>query len=1177
MNVKPLLLLVFASLVLPVAQYAQMDRGAIVGTVTDVTGAVVPGANVTATRVSTKTTFNTTSTATGDFTVPALQAGEYTLTVESAGFKTFRRSNIVVIAGGTARADATLEVGAVTESVSVVSSVAQLQSATAEVVAQVSARMVDELPLVVSGAMRSPFDLALITPEANQFGDDLTFQIGGAQGGSYGATMDGVTILTGRFNSVQWASVNTPSVDAIQEFTVESNGMKAEFGRGSGGSMSFTTRSGTNQFHGTAYEFLRNNVLDSRRFFEAQRGIYKQNDFGWSAGGPLYIPKIYDGRNRTFVFAAMEWFRNRVGATSSLASVPTPEMYQGDFSSWVNASNQLIPIYDPDTTRPDPSGTGFIRSPFAGNLVPQTRFAAFSKAVLKVVGNGGLPNAAGPRGTSAYVRNNYVNNSGSSVDPWNKYSVKADHNFGSAARVSFLYNLGEHDGPSPGPDGFPGLPVPFNAGRVGKQTSPLYRASYTHTFSPAIVNSLYGGGQDWKERNISLNALYGGDWEQKGVCLKGVFDCKANFPQFTFSDFASWGGIAGDGSENTAYSVGDDLNITRGAHTFKMGYLYERLHYNGWGRANLSGVVDFNRLTTSVPGNANINTGGGNAFAAFLLGQAYGGATENDRYLGQQWLSHGWYFQDDWKIGRRLTVNIGFRYEFTQPPLERDDKWSDFTPDRPNPGATRADGSMLRGALRFAGFGEGRENSRTLVPGWHRGVAPRLGLAYQLDSETVLRASAGIYNGIVKTSSGSAHFEGATVRYFTSSANNGVTPAFLVDQGLPDFRRPPFIYPEFANGGDMSYWDGEAVRLPQNYQYTFSVQRQLRESWVVEAAYNGNVGAHLMSTVKNINQQPWNLMEKYGRDVLLARLDSDMARNAGITAPYVQIFKDFGSGVSVAQALRPYPQYRRLATATGQGDKSGHSTYHAMVLKADKRFSSGSTFQGSYALSKILTDSSDFYDYDLLTQDNNNRRLEKALSVLDRTHNFKFSYILDLPFGKGRRWLTSGPAGAIAGGWRISGIQLYTSGAPLSLSNANTFPIDSFRQSALYMDQVRTYEGWVVKQDNPDWRGNSRYFQPASFFGEQSALKLGRTRPGDATRYNPKARYQWDLVENFSIARSFAVTEAIKLDFRAEAFNMFNRSRFGVSSANVTSPTFGVVNGTINQPRRVQFGLKLYW
>jgi len=1164
-----------AFLVLASVQWGQTDRGSIVGVVTDGTGAVVPGASVSATHSATNTTLKTVTTTTGNFALPALQPGDYVLVIEAPGFKTLRRTNVVVVASGTTRADATLEVGALSESVEVVGTAAQLQTASAQVVSQVSTQMIDQLPLVVAGAMRSPFDLALLTPEANQHGGDHTFQVGGAQGGAYGATMDGITILTNRFNSVQWASVNTPSVEAIQEFAVESGGMRAEFGRGSGGSVSFATRSGTNQFHGTAYQFLRNNALDCRRFFEPQRGIYKQHDFGWSAGGPLYFPKLYDGRNRTFLFASMEWFRNRVGATSTLLSVPTPEMYRGDFTKWVDTRDRLIPIYDPVTTRPNPAGSGFIRDPFPGNLVPQARFAEFTKSLLKVIGEGPVPNAAGAPGTSAYVRNNFLNATGSSIDPWNKYSVRVDHHFSDAVRVAFLYNLGEHLGPAPGPDGFPGLPVPFNTGRAGKQTSPLYRVNYTHTLSATTVNTLYAGGQDWKEKNVGLNV--GTNWKEKGICLKGAWDCSLNFPMITFDDFASWGGIGGDGSENTVYSVRDDLSLVRGSHTLKMGYLWERLHYNGWGRANIAGVVDYRRLSTSVPGNNDINTGGGNAFAAFLLGHAYGGATENDRFLGQQWRSHAAYFQDDWQLRRRLTLNVGVRYEFTLPPLERDDKWSDFTPDRANPGATRPDGTKLPGALRFAGFGPGRENRRTLVPGYFRGIGPRLGLAYQIGSRTVLRAAGGIYYGVVKTSSGSAHFEGAFVRFFTSSTNSGVTPAFLADDGLPQFRRPPFVEPEFANGGDVSYWDGEAVRLPENYQYTLSLQRQVGESWLFEAAYNGNVGAHLMALVKNPNQQPWDLMEKYGRDTLLARLDSAAARSAGIAAPYQEIFKDFGSGVSVAQALRPYPQFRRINTWSGQGDKSGHSTYHALVLKAERRLSRGWTFQSSYALSKILTDAPDFFDYDNLTQDHYNRRLEKSISPLDRTHNFKISYIYELPFGKGRQWLTSGVVGSILGGWRVAGIQIYASGAPLMLVNANTFPIDAWRLNALYMDQVRTYENWVAMPEHPNWRGGDRYFQPASFFGEQSALKLGRTRPGDATRYNPKARNQWNVAENFSIARSFRVIESMRVDFRFEAFNAFNRSRFDTGSTNVTSPTFGVVTATVNEPRRVQLGLKLYW
>lgn len=1156
----------------------QADRGSIRGAVTDATGAVVPAARVTATRTVTNTNFATTSGATGDYVIPSLQAGEYSLKVEADGFKTFTRTNIIVTASGTARADATMEVGQLTETVEVVSSLAQLETTNAKVQASVSTKMMDQLPLVVGGAMRSPFDLALVTPEANQSEDaavrDTSFQIGGGQGASYGATMDGVSILTGRFNSVQWASVNTPSVDAIQEFTVESNGFKAEYGRGSGGMMSFTTKSGTNELHGTAYEFFRNHVLDTRRFFEAQRGVLKQNDFGWSVGAPVYIPHVYDGRNKTFIFSSMEWFRDRVGAASGRFSVPTEEMYDGDFSNWVDGTGKLVPIYDPSTTKANPNGAGFVRDPFENNQIPQARFSAFAKGVLGVARGVAPPNAAGPVGSSAYVRNNYINASGTVLNPWTKFSIKADHNISDNARIFYLYNWGLHDGPAPGGDGFPGLPLPLNTTRQGRQKSPLHRIGYTHIISPTIVNSLYGGGQDWKERNASPNV--GGNWQEQGVCLKNAFDCNENFPIITFDDFESWGGSAGDGSENTVYSIGDDLTITRGPHTLKMGYLYERQHYNGFGRQSLMGQAEFRRLSTSIPGNNNLSTGGGNAFASFLLGEAYQGGTENDRFVGQQWISHGWYFQDDWKLTPRLTMNVGLRYEFTQPPIERDDKWSDFTPDKPNPGATRPDGTALLGALRFAGAGEGREGSRSIVDGWYGGIAPRLGFAFQLDNKTVLRASGGIYNGIAKTITGSTHFEGAIIIFRPTTSDNGITPAFKVDEGLPAYPKPPFINPAFSNGNNTAYWDNEAVRLPQNYQYTFSIQRQVAD-WVLEASYNATIGAHLVAGLKATNQLPLSYLDTYGNNLLSARLNSDAARAAGIRVPYNQIFQQFGPNVSVAQALRPYPQYLNVDTFSGTGDKSGHSTYHALVLKGDKRYSSGLTVQGSYVFSKVLADTFTFGTA-TTARDHYNRRLEKSISDLDRTHNLKFSYIFEIPIGRGRRWMNrGGVADAIFGGWRLSGIHFYSSGPPIGFTNANTFNAFSSRANALYMDQVGTYDGWVAEHDNPNWRGSDRYFQPSTFFGNQSATGLGRRQPGDATRFNPSARRAWSMTENFSLAKTFSITEVIRIDLRWEAFNAFNRSLFNPGSTNVTSPQFGQVTGTLNEPRRMQFGLKIYW
>src|SRR5258706_636599 len=304
---------------------AQTDRGVITGTVKDATGAVVPGAKVTAVYLDTRTDYKTTTTASGDFTVPSLPVGTYRLRIEGQGFKTYIRDNVVLATGATLRIDAELELGTTQQTVVVNENVQMLQSESARVATQVGSKLVDELPLVVGGTMRGVFDLALVTGDVG--GTDINnLRIGGGHPGRFAMTLDGISALTG-FDSQDSdpTSINTPSVDAITEFAVESGGFKAEFSHGSGGAVTFISKSGTNDVHGNAYEFLRNHDLDARPFFAASRQIYKQSDFGATLGGPVWIPKLYNGKNKTFFFFSYEGFRNRVGATPLPYSVPPPE------------------------------------------------------------------------------------------------------------------------------------------------------------------------------------------------------------------------------------------------------------------------------------------------------------------------------------------------------------------------------------------------------------------------------------------------------------------------------------------------------------------------------------------------------------------------------------------------------------------------------------------------------------------------------------------------------------------------------------------------------------------------------------------------------------------------------------------------------------------------------------
>ena len=338
--------------------FAQSERGTISGNVTDPSGAAVPAAKVQSSTRRRTSLRQSSTNETGAYVVPNLSPGEYSIRVEKEGFKAASVAE-QCNAASSVRADIALEVGAAQQTVEVSAAAIALQTDNAKASTVVTNKLVDELPTVVGGAMRSPFDLAILTPESKNFGDN-NFQMGGGQAASFGVTLDGVSANTTRALSNSWVAVNTPSLEAITEFTVETNGFKAEYGHAGGGQMTFVSKSGTNQLHGSAYEFLRNNVLDANDWFananNNPRRVYKQNDFGASVGGPVVIPKIYNGRDKTFFFFSYEAFRNRVGATSSFPTVPTREMYNGDFSKWVNAAGAMIPIYDPFSLRTDAAG-----------------------------------------------------------------------------------------------------------------------------------------------------------------------------------------------------------------------------------------------------------------------------------------------------------------------------------------------------------------------------------------------------------------------------------------------------------------------------------------------------------------------------------------------------------------------------------------------------------------------------------------------------------------------------------------------------------------------------------------------------------------------------------------------------------------------------------------------------
>ena len=1162
--------------------YGQSERGAITGEIRDSSGAVVPGARIVVTNSETGVALDAVTNNQGEYTVTGLQPNIYNVRAEKQGFRPTEEKGLNVAASSTVRADLKLEVGSSTQVIEVAASAVQLQTEDAKNSTSVQNKLVTDLPLEVSGTVRTPFDLASLTPDAKNLGGDNGFSIGGGQVAAYGTSLDGVSTNTSRALSKSWVASNSPSVEAIDQFTVDTNGYKAEYGHAGGGNLTYVSKSGTNQFHGALYEFVRNNDFDANNWFSNRSGIansiYKQNDFGIATGGPVWIPKIYNGKDRTFFFFSYEGFRNRAGANGTVFTIPTPEMYNGDFSKWVTSAGTLIPIYDPTTQVTNANGT-VTRTQYAGNQVPKSLFSPASMKALSVFqGSGNLvPNTGAAPGTVGYVANNYLETGGTNIYPVNKWSVKGDHQFNEKQRISGYFG-DDHEHQTYGPDGPPTLPGLYSNYNDLTQWSYVIRMSWDWNFSPTKLNHFYAGGNDWNQDHKPPQE-YIGNWQNK-FCLGNVPNCNANLVNLFYSGtnnpYSDWGGQADNGSENTVYSYNDDFTWIHGNHTFKFGGMYQLNHYNGFGRQCEAGCVGFSYQETGVPLGTNPNAGG-NSFASFLLGYADSGQIDTPRFIGQQFYYFGGFFQDDWRVTRKLVLGLGVRWDGNLPPTGLNDRWSDFSPTTPNPGA-----GGIPGAVLFAGNCTGCVGSRTLANFWNKGFGPHLSAAYSKDEKTVIRGAYARSYGALVSVSGSTHNSGFTLTQTDSTQNTGLTPTFTMDSGFPAYVVPPFINPSVSNGTNVAWFQGdETTKLPAYYNFAFSIQRQIGGSMFAEIGYSGVMGEHLQTELLDYNQINPSYLTKFGSVaqstvVLNSKVGSAVANAAGITAPYA------GFSGTVAQSLRPFPQYNVIDTYAGQGDHSGHSTYHALILKFQKRYSGGLILQSSYVFSKLLTDSDSAwgtnYAVDLF-----NRGLEKSIGEYDVTHDFKFSAVYDLPFGKGRKYATHGPAAWVVGGWRISSINLYASGTPVGVSTSYSLPIyasgdaGATRQPAY----VTSYNGWQPSYSGSFDPSKDNFFVPYGTgpFPTQGA-GTAYNLIGNETRFNPKLRLFPNLNENMSATKTFPIRESMRLEFRAEAFNVFNRVRFGTGSTQLQSQTFGVLSGSgsqLNTPRQLQLALKLYF
>lgn len=1167
MAIKRLFVIVVATvaLVVPVRAFAQSERGSITGVVADSSKAGIPGVSLKVINTATNATTLVVSSESGTYSAANLPPGTYRIEASLQGFQSANVEGIRLVAGATARIDLTLNLGAVSESVNVVADHTLMQTEDAKVSTNMSNELIDKLPLVVGGAMRSVFDLVSTVPEAKGSGGNVV--LGGGQGGAFGATLDGISVNTNRNADTTETAFLTPSVEAITEFSVETNGFKPEFGQAGGGAITFASKSGTNKFQGSVYNFLRNDALDEKGFFESTKGIYRQNNFGASLGGPVQIPHLYAGKNRTFFFAAYEGFRNNQASNALTLSVPTPEMYNGDFSKWVDSQGRMLVIYDPATTRPNPNGSGFIRDAFAGNQIPANRFSAVAKQYIALARAGVVPNRAGlVPGTLGYVSNNYLSPGGTTKETTHKYSVKIDHALSSAHRLSYLFNRAGNE-VVPGSDGAAGLPAPFNTFQATSNDADLHRGSWDWIIGARMVNHLSVGVNTFNKNAFSPNVDQ--NWKDR-VCIPNAVDCNQNFGILSFSEFSTWGGSSYNGTEQPRFSIKDDLTISRGSHTIKSGFTFDRQQANGFGQQDLGGRAGFSFLETAVPGATTLANGGGSSFASFLLGAADTGRTETIRYLQQVYPYYGFYVQDDWRVHDKLVLNYGVRYEFTKPPTAGGDQYSDFSPTKPNPAVNN-----YPGALVFAGDGPGREGTSSLFPGYYGAWAPRASFAYSVNDKTVFRGGAGRSFGRVTVTQSSSHFAGFIGQYVFASADAGVTPAFYLDQGLPSYPLPPLIDPTFSNNNDVDWFNGQAASRPATYDnWTVSVQREVRKGMTVELEYNGVYGSNLQAGLLNPNQVPISvvndLVARFGptgaRDLLNSQITSAAAVAAGITPPYPNFTNAaVQRSRTVAQALRPYPQYLAVNVQSGGGDKTGRSHYHAGVLKVNQRLVGGVSLQGSYTYSKIMTDA-DSFSGSGRAMDVARPELEWSVGRLDQTHIIKINSVFELPFGEGRRWLRTGIASHIIGGWRVAVIQSYSSGLPIGVTT--NAPLNIFNGTNR------------PNVTGADWRAATAgdEFDPrVDRFLNRAAFVQPVGQLGDAPRINGDVRRFWNLTENLSVAKSIKATKTLDMDVRVEAFNLFNRVIWGAPNTDFSSNNFGLINSQGNSPRQMQIALKLYW
>ena len=1113
---------------------AQADRGTVSGTVTDSSGAVVPGVSLVLRNEATNLTYNANANENGTYSFLNLPIGVYTLTADARGFQKYEVKGIQVQVNQQSRVDLALRVGDVAETVQVQAEAPMIQSESTDVGMVLDNKRFLELPLTLGGGIRNPSSFIFLSPGVSP-GSTWEKHIGG--GGSFNDQVyfDGIALSRG--DLANDAEVN-PSVDAIGEFKLITNNYSAEYTHALSGVTSYTMKSGTNQLHGTAFEFNDNDKFDARGFFNASKAHRNQNEFGFTLGGPVYIPKVYNGHDRTFFFVSYDQFYIRGGQLTGLNTLPTAKMLQGDFSEW------QAPIYDPRTTQVSANGT-VTRTAFPGNIIPKSAFSRVTSVMLPFHPIPELPGIA----------NNSIAPLGSPRADQRSHGFKVDHAISVNHRLSGMYNSTDRPSiKSPAPSRL--VPLQGSTALMNYNlqdvTTIVARINYDWTVSPTVLNHVGVGFSRFRNPNFSLG--YNEGWTQPNGGKLGLTGLQTDlFPTVQFSQgYTRYGDdIASDNYFNTL-TVLDNLTWVKGRHTIKLGGEVQghRDNYRNYG--NGGGTFNFSQLETGLPGVAN----SGNAFASFLLGAVdTGSAYFRSSLPGGRYRYYGMYADDTFKVNTKLTVNFGLRYEISVPTSDPLGRISYMDPALANPGA-----GNLRGAYVFGGDGPGRAGFNGFLDTHFKNFAPRLGFAFSPTRNWVVRAGYGIfYKEYIDEGIGRPQI-GFSITPSFSSPDAGVTPAFYWDSGFPqNFSMPPLISPTVANGQSAQLVDRKVGgTIPYSQQWNFTIERQVTGSLMVSAAYVGNKGTHLYDTL-NVNQVDPRYYS-LGQAVLTSNINSPLAQAAGIGEPFPGFAALYGSRATVAQALRPYPQYQGVSYIAAP---FANSTYNSFQLKVDKRFSKGISGTLAYTYSKYLSDGVGFTDAHGGVVRQNYYQRDKFLYPTDQPNILTFSFNYEIPYGSN---LQNGWMRKAFGGWSLNGFGAYSSGFPIAISTPNT-------ASFIFNGGLRpNLTGTPIRATNGD------HFDPkVDPYLNKAAFALPAPLTfGNAPVYLP-VRQPFNINESFGIIKNTRFGERFTHQFRVEMSNPLNRTVFGAPVTDLSAANFGYITSQGNSPRQIQFGMKLIW